>query len=245
MTISRWIGLSRQPPGDISRRQPVEKLGMRWGRAVKAEVAGRRHDSPAEMVLPDPVDHHPRRQRIGRIGDPPRQGRAALGLVASGIKAQCLAETAATAAGPHLRPFLVGSPRTSKWVGPGWLNVPAYTLIVAPSCDSRSRSSALPSRQLGAHGPLGRASGSTGRSCRCLGSYGRDRATRRRPATGPARAPPRGNTRSPGGRGRPARDRGPRRRGRSSRAPARRRDRSLPRYSRDPAPAVANRPSFR
>ncbi len=59
---------------------------MRRGCAVEAEVAGRRDDPPAEVVVPDPVDHHPRRQRIGRIGDPARQRSAALGLGGPGIE---------------------------------------------------------------------------------------------------------------------------------------------------------------
>ncbi len=99
---------------------------MRGRRAVEPEVAGRGDDPPAEVVLPDPVDHHPRRQRVGRVGDPARQGRAdgrasgALGDPSPGRPNPRRSPTAALPA-----PSCVGSPRTSKWVGPGWLNVPA------------------------------------------------------------------------------------------------------------------------
>ena len=39
----------------------------------RAEVAGGADQSPAEVVLPDPVDHHARRQRIVGAGDGPGQ----------------------------------------------------------------------------------------------------------------------------------------------------------------------------
>ena len=47
-------------------RQPVEQLGMRRRRALDAEVARRRHQAAAEMVLPDAIDPDARRQRILR-----------------------------------------------------------------------------------------------------------------------------------------------------------------------------------
>ena len=39
--------------------QPVEQFGMRRRLAELAEVVGRGHDAPAEVVLPEPVDHAP------------------------------------------------------------------------------------------------------------------------------------------------------------------------------------------
>ena len=71
-----------EPPAvrDVPAGQPVEQLGMRRRAAVEAEVAGRGDDPLAEVVVPDPVDHHPRRQRIGRVADPARQGEPALAL---------------------------------------------------------------------------------------------------------------------------------------------------------------------
>ena len=61
---------------DEGMGQPVEQLGMRRRLAVLAEVARRRDDPPAEMLLPDPVDHHPGGQRVVGARDPPRQRHA-------------------------------------------------------------------------------------------------------------------------------------------------------------------------
>ena len=47
--------------------QPIEQFRMSRPAAVVAEVAGRGDDSLAKMVLPDPVDHDPRRQRVVRM----------------------------------------------------------------------------------------------------------------------------------------------------------------------------------
>ena len=62
--------LDRPAAGDEFRRQPVEQLGVAGRLASDAEVGRRRHDSPAEMVLPDPVGHHPGRQRVIRMRQP-------------------------------------------------------------------------------------------------------------------------------------------------------------------------------
>ncbi len=71
--ISRWIALIDQPRGDESGREPVEQLGMARRFAAEPEVGRRRDDSPAEVVLPDPVDHHAGRQRIVGSRQPVRQ----------------------------------------------------------------------------------------------------------------------------------------------------------------------------
>jgi hypothetical protein len=42
-------------------REPVEQLGMARALAEAAEVAGGPHEATAEVILPEPVDHHPRR----------------------------------------------------------------------------------------------------------------------------------------------------------------------------------------
>ena len=65
------------------------------------------------MVLPDPVDHHPGRQRVGRIDDPARKAARRSASFARGSRT-IAGETAATAVGRTSGPFLVGSPRTSK-----------------------------------------------------------------------------------------------------------------------------------
>ena len=44
--------------------QPVEQLGMRRRRPLRAEVVLGLDQAPAEVRLPDPVDRHPRRQRV-------------------------------------------------------------------------------------------------------------------------------------------------------------------------------------
>ena len=53
--------------------QPVEQLGMGRRLALAAEVAGRADDPLAEVVLPDPVDHHAGGHRVVGPGDPARQ----------------------------------------------------------------------------------------------------------------------------------------------------------------------------
>ena len=66
-------GLDRPAAGDEPGREPVEQLGMARRLAADAEVRRRRDDPPAEVVLPDPVDHHPGRQRMIGPGQPVRQ----------------------------------------------------------------------------------------------------------------------------------------------------------------------------
>ena len=62
--------LERPSLGDELAGQPVEQLGMGWRRPFVAEIAGGADHPPAEVMLPDPVDHHPGRQRVRRAGDP-------------------------------------------------------------------------------------------------------------------------------------------------------------------------------
>ena len=58
-------------------RQPVEQLGMRRRLAQPAEVARCGHEPLAEMILPDPVDDHPRAQADCRPGRASAPGPAA------------------------------------------------------------------------------------------------------------------------------------------------------------------------
>jgi hypothetical protein len=44
--------------------QPVEQFGVRRRFAHLAEVARRAHDALAEVMLPDAVHHHPRREGV-------------------------------------------------------------------------------------------------------------------------------------------------------------------------------------
>ncbi len=53
---------------DEARGQEIQQFGVRGPVASRAEVVGGADQSLAEVVLPDPVDHHPRRQgMVGRV----------------------------------------------------------------------------------------------------------------------------------------------------------------------------------
>src|SRR5438876_133934 len=47
--------------------KPVEQLGVRRRTGTQTEVARRLNEAPAEVVHPETVDHHSRRQRIFRV----------------------------------------------------------------------------------------------------------------------------------------------------------------------------------
>ena len=63
--------------------EPVEQFGMGRFLAHRAEVARSGDDSLAVMVLPKPVDHHSRGQRIARIDDPARERQSSSSRLAS------------------------------------------------------------------------------------------------------------------------------------------------------------------
>ena len=72
-----------EPPAaaDQLGGEPVEQFGVRRPLALRAEVAGRGDDPPAEVVLPEPVDDHPGQQVAGAgvdVGHPVRQARPAV-----------------------------------------------------------------------------------------------------------------------------------------------------------------------
>src|SRR5258708_38002651 len=58
---------------DKLRSHPVQQFGMRRSLAVEPEIAWGADKALAEMMLPDPVYHSSRRQRIVSIRDPLRQ----------------------------------------------------------------------------------------------------------------------------------------------------------------------------
>ena len=60
-----------EPPAaaDQLASQPFEQLGMVGPVAGRAEVVGRAHQALAEVVLPEPVDNHPRQQGAGAVVD--------------------------------------------------------------------------------------------------------------------------------------------------------------------------------
>ena len=67
--------------------QPVQQLGVRRLFAHRAEVAGRGDESAAEMMLPEPVDDHPRGQRVFGADQPVRQGASAAARPRGGMAA--------------------------------------------------------------------------------------------------------------------------------------------------------------
>ena len=80
-TISRCSGLSRQPPSTNSAASQSSSSGCDGRPPLKPKSLGVRDDPLAEVVLPEPVDDHARRQRVpagrrasrpGPAGGPPR-----------------------------------------------------------------------------------------------------------------------------------------------------------------------------
>ena len=61
--------------------QIIQQFGMGGMRAHASEVAWRGDDAVSEMIMPDAIHHHARRQGIGWIGEPSGQRAAAAGGV--------------------------------------------------------------------------------------------------------------------------------------------------------------------
>ena len=103
--------------------QPVEQFRMRRRLAELAEVVGRRHDAAAEVVLPQPIDEHPRRQRIVLGGDPVRQHRAPAARLRALIRLRPAPASANPSTlgkpGTTLAPGLCGLPRAMTNVSGG------------------------------------------------------------------------------------------------------------------------------
>ena len=59
-------------------REPVQQGRVGGRAAVQTEIARRVHESGAKNVLPDPVHHHARGERMARAGDPFRELEASL-----------------------------------------------------------------------------------------------------------------------------------------------------------------------
>jgi hypothetical protein len=68
--------------------QPVEELRMARPAAVQAEVTRCRHDSPAEVILPDPVGDDAGGERIGAVGDPGGEPPATFRLRGIGLEGE-------------------------------------------------------------------------------------------------------------------------------------------------------------
>ena len=67
--------LTSQPVRTNSVASQSSSSGMRRRLALRAEVLGRLHEAGAEVHLPEPVDRHPRSQRIRRIDKPLREAQ--------------------------------------------------------------------------------------------------------------------------------------------------------------------------
>src|SRR5688572_212522 len=62
--------LHRPSTLDEPARHVVEQLRMRGRVAGSTEVVGRSYDASAEVVLPYPIHHHARKERMTCAGDP-------------------------------------------------------------------------------------------------------------------------------------------------------------------------------
>ena len=92
-------------------RQPVEQLRVGRLLALEAEVAGRAHQTLAEMVLPEPIDDDASQQMAGAlvdVGDPGGQGFAAVGGAPTGRRSRLPVFFDLRAARQHLREALRG-----------------------------------------------------------------------------------------------------------------------------------------
>ena len=75
--------LDRPTLVDELERQIVEQLGMAGPSSGHAEVVRRGHQPLAEVVLPDAVDEHARKERVRRRRDPAGEGSASPGSIRS------------------------------------------------------------------------------------------------------------------------------------------------------------------
>ena len=70
-------GLDRPTVGDEPGGKPIEQVGVARRPALLAEVVGRGDQTSAEVMLPDAIDHHARKQGVFRVGHPVGQLAAA------------------------------------------------------------------------------------------------------------------------------------------------------------------------
>ena len=107
--------LDRPSAFDKSRRQVIEQFRIRRTIAHLAEVAGRAHDARAEVMLPDPIHHHARGQRILRDGDRFGQFQPAAALGETALGASRTQESKGTRGVP-LRRDVSALPRICTWM---------------------------------------------------------------------------------------------------------------------------------
>ena len=61
-------GLDRPARTTEFRGQIIQQLRMAWSLSPEAEIVGRGHQAATHVLLPNPINHHSRRKRIGRVG---------------------------------------------------------------------------------------------------------------------------------------------------------------------------------
>ena len=74
--------------GDQFGGQPIEQFLMRGVSAHRAEIVRRGHDALAEVILPQAIDDHPRRQRMIGPRQPIGQRRTTAGGIRPGFRQQ-------------------------------------------------------------------------------------------------------------------------------------------------------------
>ena len=95
--------LDAPAPGDEPAGEPFEQFRMARGIAAEPEIARRPHQTLAEVVLPDPVDHHPRREAACAavdVGHPERQRRALEGRLRRQVFVRSTCEGQVIVGGP-------------------------------------------------------------------------------------------------------------------------------------------------
>ncbi len=83
------MALIDQPLAMNRAARSSSKLGVSRLPPHHPEVIGGRHDPLAEVVLPDPVDHHPGQQRIPGINHPLRKFEPAAPRSRDGLLPAC------------------------------------------------------------------------------------------------------------------------------------------------------------
>ena len=108
-----------EPPAalDERRRQPVEQLGMAGAVALGAEVVDRLDQPRAEVVLPEPVDDHPGRQRMRRARPASAASRVRGSATSAGSSGRSSGTRTLGGRGPTGSPLFSQTPRFRTWIG--------------------------------------------------------------------------------------------------------------------------------
>ena len=152
--------------------------------SVKAEIARRRHDALAEVVLPEPIDHAPGAVSgwCGSVIHSTRRGGVPAPARCRPVSAASRTRTGA--AGATTSRCCATSPRCNRCVGSGVVNWPAYTISGSSNVRSRRSRPGAAGRQAACTPPApSRRDRRTAPPC-CRTAGGR--RTRPRSATNPA-----------------------------------------------------------